>query len=165
MKNPGVIFVMGVSGSGKTTIGQMLAQALHLPFYDGDDYHPAENVSKMREGIPLNDEDRYEWLVRLNILAKELLDKDGGIIACSALKESYRKILMEGISYQVKWIFLDGDMDIIKSRMEARREHYMPVTLLQSQFDALEIPEYAIRISIDASPDEIIKQITNELEY
>lgn len=165
MKNPRVIFVMGVSGSGKSTIGKLLGQELPLPFFDGDDYHPAENVSKMRAGIPLNDEDRYSWLVRLHILAKELLDKDGGIIACSALKESYRKMLMDGIEQKVKWILLEGNMDLIKARMEARREHYMPVALLQSQFDALEIPEYAMRISIEASPDEIIKQITNELEH
>ena len=165
MKYPGVIFVMGVSGSGKSTIGKMLAHELHLPFYDGDDYHPAENVSKMRAGIPLTDEDRYTWLGRLHILALELLDQNGGIIGCSALKESYRKMLMDGISHRVKWIFLDGDQDIIKARMETRREHYMPATLLQSQFDALEIPGYAMRISNDASPEEIIKKITDELEH
>jgi len=165
MKYPGVIFVMGVSGSGKSTIGKLLAHELHLPFYDGDDYHPEENVSKMRAGIPLNDEDRSSWLGRLHILALDLVDKDGGIIACSALKESYRKMLMEGITNRVTWIYLEGEMDLIKARMEARREHYMPTTLLQSQFDALEIPEYAMRITIDACPEEIITKITTQLEH
>ena len=84
---------MGVSGSGKSTIGRMLADALHLPFCDGDDYHPAENVLKMRAGIPLDDTDRYGWLQRLHVLAIDLLKRQGGVIACSALKESYRQIL------------------------------------------------------------------------
>jgi carbohydrate kinase (thermoresistant glucokinase family) len=160
-----VIFVMGVSGSGKSTIGLMLADALHLPFFDGDDYHPIENVAKMKAGIPLEDADRYSWLNRLHDLAFEIVIKDGGVIACSALKESYRKILMHGIEQNVKWIFLDGDFDLIKKRMEARQSHYMPAKLLESQFNTLEIPSYAVRISIDASPESIIKHIMKELEH
>ena len=163
--NKVVIFVMGVSGSGKSTIGRMLADELHLPFFDGDDYHPMENVAKMKAGIPLEDVDRYSWLNRLHDLAIETLKQNGGVIACSALKESYRKILMNGIEQNVKWIFLDGDFDLIKKRMESRQSHYMPAKLLQSQFDTLEIPTYATSISIDATPKTIVERIMNELEH
>jgi len=165
MMQTSVIIVMGVSGSGKSTIGQMLAHALHLPFFDGDDYHPVENVSKMQAGIPLNDADRYSWLQRLHALASDILKQNGGVIACSALKESYRKLLMDGIAHQVKWILLDGEYDLIKDRMQGRRAHFMPIELLASQLDTLEIPSYAIRISIDATPGAIVDQIMNDLEH
>ncbi len=165
MMKANVIFVMGVSGSGKSTIGQILARSLHLPFFDGDDYHPEENVSKMEAGIPLNDEDRYSWLKRLHALASDILKHNGGVIACSALKESYRKILMDGIAHQVKWILLEGDYDLIKERMLGRQGHFMPINLLASQFDTLEIPLYATRISIDAKPETIVEDIINNLEY
>ncbi|HLF65292.1 MAG TPA: NADP-dependent phosphogluconate dehydrogenase [Saprospiraceae bacterium] len=154
-----LIILMGVSGSGKTTIGKMLADALHLPFFDGDTYHPVENVAKMRAGIPLDDTDRYGWLQKLHTLATDLLKQNGGVIACSALKESYRNLLMEGMSHQVKWILLEGEYDLIKSRMQARSEHYMPADLLVSQFATLESPEYAVRVSIDQSPEVIVEHI------
>jgi gluconokinase len=160
-----IIFVMGVSGSGKTTIGEMLAQKLDLPFFDGDDYHPPENVGKMRAGIPLDDTDRYSWLKQLHGIASECIKQNGGVIACSALKEAYRKILTEGIADQVRWIFLDGEFEVIKERLEKRKDHYMPVKLLTSQFDALEIPMYAIMVSIESTPNDIVEKIITELEY
>ncbi|MBK9982926.1 MAG: gluconokinase [Saprospiraceae bacterium] len=160
-----IIFVMGVSGSGKTTIGQMLADKLGIPFFDGDDYHPVENVAKMRDGIPLDDADRYSWLKQLHGIASEGIKQNGGVIACSALKESYRKILIEGIEGHVRWIILEGTFDLIKERLEKRRDHYMPVKLLTSQFDALEIPSYAISVSIESTPETIVENIINELEY
>ena len=160
-----IIFVMGVSGSGKSTIGKMTAHKLDLPFFDGDDFHPEENVTKMQAGIPLNDEDRYVWLNKLNEIALDNANQEGSVIACSALKESYRMILMDGIEDRVKWIFLDGEYNLIKNRMQERKTHFMPVKLLQSQFDALEIPSYAIRISIDKTPENIVMQILKHLEY
>ncbi|MEP6794610.1 MAG: gluconokinase [Saprospiraceae bacterium] len=160
-----IIFVMGVSGCGKSTIGKMLSQKLNLLFFDGDDYHPAENVLKMHAGIPLDDADRYSWLKQLHGIASECIKQDGGVIACSALKESYRKILTEGIADQVRWIFLEGTFDCIKERLEKRQDHYMSAKLLTSQFDALEIPAYAIRVSIESSPETIVEKIINELEH
>ena len=158
-----IIFIMGVSGSGKTTIGRLLAEKLNLPFYDSDDYHPTENVAKMQSGIPLTDEDRMPWLHRIHELAKELLAKEGGVIACSALKESYRAILHKGIFPQVRWIHLDGEKELIAARMTSRKGHYMPVDLLTSQFDILEKPDYALRIHVDRKPEEIVKQIADTL--
>lgn len=154
---------MGVSGSGKSTIGRLLAEAMRLPFYDGDDFHPEANVQKMQAGIPLEDADRFSWLQRLHALANDLLKENGGVIACSALKESYRKILSKGIEPHVKWILLDGEYALIESRMQDRHGHYMPVGLLQSQFDVLEIPSYAIRVSITSTPVVIVQQIMNAL--
>jgi 6-phosphogluconate dehydrogenase len=141
----------------------MLAGAMSLPFYDGDDFHPEANIEKMRMGIPLEDADRYAWLQRLHGHAIDLSKHNGGVIACSALKESYRELLMDGIAQQVKWILLDGEYDLIKTRMQQRTGHYMPVDLLNSQFDALEIPPYAIRISIDQTPEAIVEQIMESL--
>ena len=160
-----IIFVMGVSGSGKSTIGKMLSEKLKVPFFDGDDFHPEENVRKMQAGIPLTDEDRYAWLMRLHEVASERAKQEGGIIACSALKESYRKLLMEGIEDNVKWIFLEGEYGLIKERMLSRSAHFMPTKLLSSQFDTLEIPAYAIRINIDTTPEIIVDHIMNQLEY
>ena len=111
-----------------------------MPFYDGDDFHPQGNVEKMRAGIPLEDADRYSWLQRLHGLAIDLLNQKGGVVACSALKESYRKILMEGIAHHVKWILLDGEYDLIRMRMQKRTGHYMPVDLLNSQLATIAVP-------------------------
>ncbi|MGB4848096.1 MAG: gluconokinase [Saprospiraceae bacterium] len=160
-----ILFVMGVSGCGKSTIGKMLADKLGIPFFDGDDYHPAENIAKMRAGIPLDDADRYSWLKQLHGIASECIKQHGGVIACSALKESYRRILTEGIADHVRWIFLEGTFDIIKERLESRQDHYMPAKLLSSQFDALETPLNAIRVSIESSPSSIVDKIFKELEH
>ena len=108
---------MGVSGSGKSTIGELLAQKLNIPFFDTDDFHPKENVEKMKAGNPLNDKDRAPWLDNLNQLAKKELAKKGAVITCSALKEKYRVRLEEGLPNSPEWIFLNGDFEMILQRM------------------------------------------------
>lgn len=157
-----VVIVFGVSGSGKTTIGQMLAKELKLPFYDADDFHPEANVQKMASGNPLNDEDRKPWL---EILAASMKawEKDGGaVLACSALKESYRQILETG-SNHVQWVYLSGNFEQIKKRMEARQGHYMKADMLRSQFEALQEPAYGIHIDITLKPEEMIEVISTRL--
>lgn len=152
--------VMGVAGSGKTTIGLALAAHLDCPFYDGDDFHPPENVAKMAGGIPLNDVDRAPWLARLAALIDEHLHRgETAVLASSALKKRYREQLR--VNDQVQFIFLDGDFDLIWQRMQARQDHYMRAEMLQSQFEALEPPDEdeAIKISIDRSVDDILAQI------
>jgi carbohydrate kinase (thermoresistant glucokinase family) len=155
---------MGVSGSGKTTVGKKLAEKINLPFYDGDDFHSEENKKKMAAGEPLTDDDRVGWLIKLNDLAKRKMKKKGAIIACSALKEKYRRVLSGGIRGPVVWIFLQGCYELIKKRMDERKDHFMPPGLLASQFDTLEIPENCITIDISKSPDEIVEIIISELE-
>ncbi len=162
MNNRQILFVMGVSGSGKTTIGQLLAQKLKMPFFDGDNYHPEANVQKMAKGHPLNDKDRQGWLQHLNQLAKDHKSK-GAVIVCSALKKDYRKLLREDIGDTVEFIFLEGSFELISKRLQQRKGHFMPPELLRSQFETLEIPEYAIRVSIDATPTVIVENIINKL--
>ncbi|MDF0705968.1 gluconokinase [Flagellimonas okinawensis] len=157
-----VIVVMGVSGSGKTEIGKLLSEKLSRPFYDGDDFHPEANIQKMSSGTPLNDEDRKEWLISLNKLALEHRQK-GAIIACSALKKNYRSLLRAGMGNCIAFVYLDGSFDLIKSRLEKRKGHFMPVHLLQSQFDALEPPSKSISVSIDETPAKIVKEILKQL--
>ena len=159
--NP-LIFIMGVSGSGKSTIGKLLAERLMLPFFDGDDFHPKENIAKMASGTPLNDTDRYGWLVRLNELAQKN-SPSGVVIACSALKAKYRQLLEKDIEDTVVWVYLKGTFDDILERLRKRTEHFMPAALLESQFEALEIPQNAISVSIDNSPESIVSEIIRTL--
>ena len=158
-----IIYIMGVSGSGKTTIGKKLSARIGQPFFDADDFHSEANKEKMRRGVPLTDDDREAWLIGINELAKSQMKKDGAIIACSALKEKYRKVLSDGISAPMLWIFLRGNYELIKKRMEARKDHYMPPALLTSQFDALEIPEECLAIDIANTADEIVETIISHL--
>ena len=148
---------MGVSGCGKTTVGRALATRLNATFLDADDFHPEANVAKMRAGTPLNDEDREPWLAILN---RELRTRSEQgecvVLACSALKKHYRTAIGAGLP-QAHWIFLDGSFELIAARMRARPNHYMPESLLRSQFDVLEWPEAAITISIELSPDEQVE--------
>ena len=162
-KQPLVIFIMGVSGVGKSTIGSLLSKEFSIPYFDGDDFHPQENVDKMANGHSLNDDDRYGWLLKLNSLANQHMEKGGCIIACSALKEKYRDILQENIEKNTKWVFLNGSYELISNRMQARKNHYMPASLLKSQFDTLEIPINAIDVDIRKSPEEIIKLIKTDI--
>ncbi|MDX1415616.1 MAG: gluconokinase [Candidatus Promineifilaceae bacterium] len=151
-----VYVIMGVSGSGKTTVGELLATELECPFYDADDFHPPENIVKMAGGIPLNDNDRAPWLARLAEVIQGHLDRgDSAVLACSALKKRYREQLR--VSDQVEFIFLDGDFDLIWQRMSARKDHYMKADMLRSQFAALEPPDEdeALTIPIDQSVDAI----------
>lgn len=150
--------IMGVSGSGKTTVGKRLAEKLELPFYDADTFHPQANIEKMSKGIPLNDTDRIPWLRTLQLAISDW--EKGGVLACSALKESYRELLSK--NNQIEWIYLQGDFETIQHRMSTR-DHFMPPEMLQSQFSDLEPPSYGIHISITQSLDSIIEQITRQL--
>ncbi len=159
------IIVMGVSGSGKTTVGRRLADALGGSFHDGDDFHPPENVRKMASGQPLTDADRWPWLKAIrSFIEARTREDDVTVIACSALKQSYRDVL-SGDEEDLVWIFLRGDYELIRERMEARSDHFFDADLLQSQFDALEAPgeEEAIVVDVDATPDAIAEEIMEQL--
>lgn len=158
-----IIYIMGVSGSGKTTIGKLLSQKIGIPFFDADDFHSEANRTKMKAGNPLNDEDRKDWLHEINKLAQQQAQTNGAIIACSALKEKYRNILTEGINNPV-WVFLQGSYDQIYERMKKREGHYMPVQLLQSQFESLEAPGSALFIDILNEPAVIVETICRHLD-
>lgn len=158
MNTPPVFIVMGVSGCGKSTIGKLLAAEFEFSFFDGDDYHPEENVKKMSSGIPLNDEDREGWLRSLNKLAKKYSDK-GAVIACSALKKSYRNSLMKALKNQMEFVYLEGSKEEILSRLEERKGHFMPPGLLDSQLDTLEVPLHSITVSIKETPTKIVSEI------
>lgn len=153
---------MGVSGCGKTTIGKMLAHKLKAQFYDADDFHPIKNVKKMAAGIPLTDEDRKPWLETLNYNLQKLQENSDVVLACSALKESYRKILKNGLK-ELKWVFLSGSQDIIDHRMKNRKDHFMHPELLQSQFLDLEEPVYAIKVDVSDNPELITNQIIEKI--
>ena len=150
-----VIIVMGVSGVGKSTVGQALAAALHCPFIEGDDHHSPANIAKMTQGRPLNDADRLPWLEALNqAMRNALAETEHVVLACSALKHAYRDRLTRNLSSQVLWVHLAADFSTIATRMQGRK-HFMPPSLLQSQFDTLEPPADAL--VIDATqPTEVI---------
>ena len=158
-----IIYVMGVSGSGKTTIGKKLSRKITIPFFDADDFHTVTNKEKMEAGFPLTDDDRAEWLLSINELAKRQMKSKGAIIACSALKEKYRTALSHGITVPLFWIFLQGNYELIKKRMDARTDHYMPPALLTSQFETLEIPQQSISVDISQSPDKIVEEIISQI--
>ena len=165
-KTPCALIVMGVSGSGKSTIADRLAERLGWDFEDGDKFHPASNVAKMSAGHPLTDEDRWPWL---QAIADEIdrVCKAGqhAVIACSALKRTYRNILVHGRN-DVRIVFLDGSQQLIADRLAARKGHFMPPGLLASQFKTLEPPERnenPIIVSIDASVDAIVGDIIRRL--
>ena len=153
-----VYFIMGVSGSGKTTVGSALAELWQIPFFDGDDFHPEKNIQKMASGQSLTDEDRIPWLTAIRTFARSKLYESSLIIACSALKESYRQILSDGIEEHVQFIHLDGSYDLIMERIK-QRNHFMPASLLQSQLETLEQPSDAICVDIVLSPGEIADAI------
>jgi 6-phosphogluconate dehydrogenase len=155
---------MGVSGSGKSTIGKLLSENLKIPFFDGDDFHPQTNIDKMKSGLPLNDEDRHGWLLKLNEVAKAQLQKSSCVIVCSALKQTYREILKKDIEYHVKWVHLTGGFNLIFKRLNEREHHFMSSDLLQSQFDTLEPPKDAIQVDVSLSPSEIVKNIVEQME-
>ncbi len=162
-----VYVIMGVSGCGKTTIGKLLAKQLKLSFYDADNFHPQTNIRKMEQGIPLNDDDRKPWLDILSKKINEWNQTGGAVLACSALKKSYRDLLRNVNSdgaVNVKFIYLKGSKEIIYKRLNDREGHYMPPELLNSQFQDLEEPKHALTVNIDQKPDTILKHILNDLK-
>jgi len=165
-----IFVIMGVSGCGKTTIGQALADQLNCPFYDGDDFHPPQNVAKMADGHPLTDEDRVPWLARLHkMMAEHVVRGETAVFACSALKKKYRDQLRTGLD-GVAFIHLQGSFDLIWQRMHTRQGHYMKAPMLQSQFDALESPGPDEAITIPADEDvktilELIQKKDKEIEH
>lgn len=150
-----IIILMGVSGSGKTTVGTILADSLGWDFIEGDRYHPPANVTKMSRGVPLTDSDRKPWLIRLNeIIRESALHGTSLIVACSALKQSYRDMLTEGVP-DARFVFLKGNQALIADRLSERSGHYMPPSLLSSQFEALEE-----LIAVDIGPSPVDNAIT-----
>ena len=158
-----VIVIMGVTGCGKTTVGQLLAAKLTLPFLDADDFHSKENILKMNQGIPLLDDDRKPWLLVLSNTLKEYEEKSGVVLACSALRESYRKILQSSVQSDIIWIHLEGSQETILERLKNRKNHFMSPDLLTSQMEVLESPAYACNISIEKSPEGIVSEIIKEI--
>ncbi|HEY0405474.1 MAG TPA: gluconokinase [Pyrinomonadaceae bacterium] len=157
-----VVVLMGVTGSGKTTIGRELSAELGWSYYDADDFHPRANVEKMRAGIPLDDADRIPWLETLRSLILGLIARgESAVLACSALKASYREYLLADES--VRLIHLQGDYQLIQQRLSGRRGHFMNPALLDSQFATLEAPEPDVRVDISQSPAEIVKIIRGRL--
>jgi gluconokinase len=158
-----IIILMGVTGCGKTKVGAMLADVCGWDFHDADDFHPAENVTKMKSGVALTDEDRWPWLERLNTF---LLDSERQgkslVLACSALKQVYRDRLARGC-VGARFVFLDGDRELIRARLAARQGHYMNPKLLDSQFAILERPQEALRLDIAESPAELVRSIRERL--
>ena len=160
---PPFIILMGVSGSGKTSVGKALAEHLGWAFYDADDFHPPENVAKMANGIALNDSDRAPWLAALHDLISASLQADRpGVLACSALKARYRQQLLHG-NDRVQVVYLMGSYDLIWSRMAERKEHYMKPDMLKSQFVALEQPTDALTIDISKPVNDIVREIVFNL--
>ena len=158
-----VVILMGVCGSGKTTVGELLASKMERQYFDADDFHPEENVAKMANGVPLTDEDRFPWL---HILADEIdrwiISGENCILGCSALKEKYREILM-GERREVRLVYLMGSKELIERRLQERVHRYMPAALLDSQFEALEEPQNALNVDIGPTPREIVQFIHRHL--
>ena len=160
-----IIVVMGVSGSGKTTVGKALASALEIPFYDADDFHPQANIEKMKQGISLQDVDRESWLDTLTNNLAKWETAAGAVLACSALKETYRTVLQSGVENDVTWVYLYGRSKLIKERMAGRKGHYFKPDLLDSQFADLEPPQYGWHFDISSSGDHIVKSILDKLRH
>lgn len=158
-----VVIVMGVSGSGKTTVGRLLAASLGWRFVDADDLHPAANLKKMASGQPLTDEDRAPWLARVHEVVAEALAKDEGrVVACSALKRAYRERLTVDPTRQ-RWAYLCASREVIAERLLHRAGHFMPATLLGSQLDTLEPPEDALIVDVTPPPDVVVANILRGL--
>lgn len=165
MNNRGRAYVvMGVAGCGKSTVGRLLAKELGIPFHDGDDYHPEANRLKMHAGIPLTDEDRWPWYDILRKLIEDALSKgESLVLACSALKQVYRDRLDPTRDGRTLFIWLDGSFELIEARMKSRQGHFMPVSLLKSQFETLEKPGHCLRVDVAVDPDTMVKSILSTL--
>jgi gluconokinase len=153
---PLVLIIMGVSGSGKTTVGTLFAKRTGAIFVEGDEFHPPENIDKMRRGVPLSDDDRTKWLQRLReIILRSLERGTFTVIACSALKAAYRDVLQGGDA-RVRFVYLTGPRVLLEERLKARKNHFMPPTLLNSQLATLEPPTDALVFSCEKSPEKIV---------
>ncbi|KAE9528322.1 gluconokinase [Testudinibacter aquarius] len=160
--------LMGVSSTGKTSVGTALAHRLGIKLIDGDDLHPRANILKMGSGQPLNDDDRAPWLERIRDAAFSLEQKSEiGIIVCSALKRQYRDLIRDG-NQHIKFLFLEGDFELVLARMKQRKGHYMKVDMLKSQFDTLEVPQQdepdVLHIDIDGSFEEVVERCITALK-
>jgi gluconokinase len=158
-----VVIIMGVSGSGKSTVGRQLAEVLSWEFRDGDGFHPEANVTKMRSGTPLNDDDRRPWLLAIQDFMRQChADGQSAVVACSALKAAYRDLLLRDEPW-VRFVHLQGNRELIACRMAARSDHFMPATLLDSQLATLESPTDALILDIAFSPEQLVAQIVAAL--
>ena len=154
---------MGVSGTGKTTVGRLLAEELGWPFYEGDEFHPRANVEKMSRGLALSDEDRAPWLAALHDLLQDLTRKnESAVLSCSALKQAYRDRLQGGAE-DVRFVYLKGNFELIQERLVERDEHFMKANLLPSQFAALEEPAGLPTIDVAQEPGAIVARIKRAL--
>jgi gluconokinase len=162
----GIYVIMGVAGSGKTTIGELLAHALDIPFVEGDDLHPRANIERMAHGVPLTDEDRRPWLLAIAQRLREAEQSGSGlVVTCSALKRSYRELLRSHGARETRFVYLRGSEPTIAERLARRRGHFMPASLLESQFAALEEPgsdEHASVYDIRESPAAIVADLVQQ---
>jgi gluconokinase len=153
---------MGVTGSGKSTVGKLLAQQLGWKFFEGDDVHSPANIEKMRRGMPLSDDDRRPWLEAIRESIRQMVERsEDAVIACSALKHSYRQMLR--ITGEVVFVYLKANIDIVRERLKNRTGHFMNPNLIQSQFDTLEESEQALRVDASLPPGEIVRRIRTQL--
>jgi gluconokinase len=167
-----VILVMGIEGSGKTTVGKLLAERLHWEFADADDFHSAANKEKMKQGIALTDADRAPWLAAIQAqIWRWIAEKKNGVITCSALKQSYRDVLLsppsrvDGSADEIKTVYLHGTYALIAERLHQRQGHFAGEALLASQFATLEEPRDAISIDVSETPDQIVEEILRRLKH
>ena len=158
-----LVVISGVSGSGKSTIGRLVAEALCLPFFDADDFHPKSNVEKMRSGSPLNDEDRWPWLEDLSQQLNRWESQGGAVLACSALRECYRERLGSGCKGGINWVILTGAFELLQQRINARGNHFFDASLLASQLSMIELPDYGLTLDVELSPETIVKAIVEYL--
>jgi gluconokinase len=159
-----IILVMGVSGSGKTTVGQKLAESLQYEFQDADDFHPPQNINKMRQNLPLTDQDRQPWLQTLRCLIKQWLHQERNIVlACSALKQAYREQLWVN-PQKMQLVYLKGSFELIEERLKQRGDHFMKADLLHSQFADLEAPKIGIEIDISQPIEKILTALLMKLQ-
>jgi gluconokinase len=158
-----IIVLFGVSGSGKSTVGNVLAEQLGWPFLDADDFHPEANIEKMKRGEPLTDADREPWLESLARATQDLCQKGIDVVlACSALKHAYRKYLQTHDNC-IHFVYLHGSEELIQERLKKRKGHFMPPGLLHSQFEALEPPKHSIEVDVTPPPEEIAQNIREKL--
>jgi gluconokinase len=160
-----IVVVFGVSAVGKTTVGKLLAERLGWQFYEADDFHPAANIAKMKQGNPLTDEDRQPWLEKLRQLIEQCLaEQKDAVLACSALKKAYRDRLR--VTEEVRFVYLRASRERVAEQLQGRRGHFMPATLLDSQFADLEEPtpeEHALIVDIAGLPDDVVSLIKTKL--